>query len=332
MVFYVKESEPTKIYARALWDLSQQLLIYESDSGEINEINECSYQHSNTTIEMVVGNQKLIWLDIATGMTQIMFEAYQIEHGTVMSDECSTPEGFFNLKPCLVKFYGQFTVADKSDWYYYRLDTGEIVPDLLDDPRETVCISTDLHSYGAPFIHDSSLVGSSIHPGITEGTDGHLYYYDFVTDQYVLVRDEQILLANANDYMIFFVRASEPNRVYATLIGDFSREMLIYESEYEINSIRPAGFGCHDNNTLEVLEGNQRLLWIDTVTKNATTIFEAYLLNQAVVHTITVQFRGNYYEYDIELIQFWGQLTKDHVLDSYFYYPDTGMIELDYWL
>ena len=127
-VFFVKEAEPTKIYAAPIADLTQHRVIYESPVGAINFIYTDTYRHWKDVLQFVEGNKRFVWMDLTKGETEVLMEQYYIEKAVL-----SAPREGFLLSPAeswrdfrAIWFVGKLNEDEALEEYTYFIDTGKV--------------------------------------------------------------------------------------------------------------------------------------------------------------------------------------------------------------
>ena len=179
---------------------------------------------------------------------------------------------------------------------------------------------------GSPFTFD----GEETLPTITDDAVkdcvvGHLYYYDYVAQKIYPILSEQVILKNANDTHVFYVKAAEPNRIYMTPKADFTQHAVLYEATYgEVTYLGASPSLQYANKALVFVEGSKRLLWFDLTTGETDVLTEQYYIEIGGVNDSygPVDSWRDYND-----IYFVGKLSEDDPIDEYRYYRDTGIVE-----
>lgn len=119
-MYFVKESEPERLYSVPSTDLSQQTVIYESDFGEINDVYpQGGGVYKDKVVTLTEGNKRMVLLDLTSGEITLTFEACYIENGSF--------EGLKEVdgKPYCdrIVFNGKPTEADRISTYYYWIES-----------------------------------------------------------------------------------------------------------------------------------------------------------------------------------------------------------------
>lgn len=126
-VVFVKEAEPTKIYAAPIADLTQHRVIYESPAGQINMIYTDMNAYWKDVVQFVEDNKRFVWLDLANGEAELIMEQYYIEY----ADPAAIRDGFalpIDSWQAYNRFYfrGKLNEDEPIKEYLYYVDTGEI--------------------------------------------------------------------------------------------------------------------------------------------------------------------------------------------------------------
>lgn len=121
-VFFVLQSEPTKIYSAPLEDLSQHTVLYESDFGAINFFFP-SVESFRNVFQIVEGNKRMVILDIQTMETTVVMEQYYIEKASIeLHPRAESWRDYDNIY-----FVGKLNADDNLTEYLYNARTREII-------------------------------------------------------------------------------------------------------------------------------------------------------------------------------------------------------------
>lgn len=152
----------------------------------------------------------------------------------------------------------------------------------------------------------------------------HLYWVVKSTKECILICDEPIYSRSytTTDAHVYFVKESEPTKIYRTPIGDFANHQLFYESAYgKVNYMSfVSKLDC-----LQFVADEKKFVLLDMATKECTVCMEQYYIEFAYLETVP-------HQEDIELMEwigFFGKPTEDAPQGDYFYYWKTGEIEPD---
>lgn len=152
----------------------------------------------------------------------------------------------------------------------------------------------------------------------------HLYWVVKATKECILICDEPIYSRSytTTDTHVYFVKESEPTKIYRTPIGDFVNHQLFYESAYGkvtyMTFISQIGW-------LEFVADEKKFVSLDMTTKECTVLMEQYYIEHAYLETIPHQEELELREW----IWFHGKPTDDAPQGDYFYYWETGEVEED---
>lgn len=152
----------------------------------------------------------------------------------------------------------------------------------------------------------------------------HLYWVVESTKECILICDEPIYSRSytTTDTHIFFVKESEPTKVFVTAIGDFENHQLFYESAY--GKVTYMTF-ISKLDCLQFVADEKKFVLLDMATKEGTVFMEQYYIEYAYLETVP-------HQEEIEIMEwvgFYGKPTEDAPQGDYFYYWQTGEIELD---
>lgn len=121
-VYFVKASEPTKIYRTPVGNFSEHELVYTSTHGNVSDMTIDTYTiQKDLILQFVADNKKFMILDLNTGEDHFIMEQYYIR-SALFEDGCTDT---WEEQRELV-FYGMPTEEAKDTGYFYDLDTGEI--------------------------------------------------------------------------------------------------------------------------------------------------------------------------------------------------------------
>ncbi len=157
--------------------------------------------------------------------------------------------------------------------------------------------------------------------------EGHLYYIDLKTQEITSICDETIM-AITYDYsgtdLVYYVKASEPKKIYQTNQKDPSSHTVIYESTYGfVNSL-----DCADNITkqkiLQFVADNKKFVVLNLQTSETSLVMEQYYLMSA-------SFEYGIYETwdEHNYVFFRGKLSEGEKIKNYLYSRDTGKVEVE---
>ena len=135
-----------------------------------------------------------------------------------------------------------------------------------------------------------------------EGLIDHLYWVVKYTGESILVCDEPVIDATKTDTNIFFVKKSEPTKVYVTAIGDFKNHEFVCESTYgSVSAIRNY---TNSSTLLQFVADGKKFVVYDMATGESTVLMEQYHINFAVLYCNDDGTWGDWIEFE-------GQHTED---------------------
>lgn len=160
------------------------------------------------------------------------------------------------------------------------------------------------------------------------------YYTNKKTKQVTHITDEQVHIYANNCTHVFYVKNSEPNKIYAAPFGNVAASEVIYEMEAGKITALEMGPFQYQNTALQIVEDNKRLVWLDLLTDESQVLMEQnYLKTAKVIHQPMQSEResnlvkldeGIYYLLDLNIIQFTGKLSNEQEFeDLYWYFRDT---------
>lgn len=127
MVFFVKEAEPTKIYAAPISDLTQHRVVYESQIGAINYLFNETHQIWADVLQFVEGNKRFVWLDLTTSETEVLMEQYYLEKAYLEGFRYGFISPADSWQEYLrIYFYGKLNEGEPIKQYLYYIETGKI--------------------------------------------------------------------------------------------------------------------------------------------------------------------------------------------------------------
>ena len=159
----------------------------------------------------------------------------------------------------------------------------------------------------------------------SEGIIDHLYWVTKSTKECTLICDEPIYSRSytRTDTHIFFVKESEPTKIYVVAKGDFLNHQVFYESTYgNVNDIVVlSSLG----NYLQFVADEKEFFLLDMTTKETTLFMEQYYIESAAIGSAR-DGSGSIFE---EYIVFFGKPTEDAPQGDYYYYWKTGEVITD---
>lgn len=245
-------------------------------------------------------------------------------------------------QPKYIENYKTVSVAEQEDGtlqvnYTMGADNTAYIVTVRPDGKGGYHVLSNLAAQGLPseygthFVYDGNQPLLNKYADLSDCVIGSLYYLDMDTGKTYFVCADEITEKTGNDGNIFFVKADEPTKIYATDRSDFSRHEVIYESQNSPITVRL----LHDtwsytNPILYFVEDNQRFVVLDLVTKESTVLMEQYEITFAYVETV----KGGYYtarvsDLDDMYVYFRGRLNAGEEKRGYLYTVATGEIAED---
>lgn len=173
---------------------------------------------------------------------------------------------------------------------------------------------------GYALIYEGDNPFMNVDPDLSGCTVGHLYWIDIATLAVTAILEEPVLNRVQEGAYVYYVKAAEPTRVYRTLIGDFTQHELIHETIYgkiDHMTIYPG-----IENYLQFVADNKKFVVMEFDTGEETVLMEQYYISFAYMGG-TNGTLGNW-------IWFEGKHAEnDSPYEQYFYYWNTGEIEVD---
>ena len=150
----------------------------------------------------------------------------------------------------------------------------------------------------------------------------HLYWVVRSTKEYTLICDEPVIDYTATDTHVYFVKEAEPTKIYRTPIGDFVNHQLVYESSY--GKVSYMIVISNSTEFLQFVADEKKFVMLDMSTGECTVLMEQYYINNAYMEGTGDGETWNNW------IWFQGKPSESDPPDrQYFYYRDTGEIEVD---
>ena len=226
----------------------------------------------------------------------------------------------------------------------FLLTACQPVPDSESEPTGSTPSSSSITPPSSSAVPATSIPAVDVHdgrafvtygePNVELGPDwvppsdclvDHLYWVIKSTKECILICDEPIFSRSytTTDTHVYFVKESEPTKIYRTPIGDFANHQLFYESTFgKVNYMdivyRLEGY-------LQFVADEKKFVLLDMATKESTVFMEQYYIEFAYLETVP-------HQEDIELrewIGFFGKPTEDAPQGDYFYYWKTGEVKPD---
>ena len=119
-VFFVKNTEPTRVYVTAIGDFENHYLYYESPYGNISFM--IIAHGAEECLLFVVDSKRVYLLEISTRESFFMMEQYHIESAYMVG-----------LTDAFIGFDGRPTADDREGTWSYNRETGECIRNSGDD-------------------------------------------------------------------------------------------------------------------------------------------------------------------------------------------------------
>lgn len=166
-------------------------------------------------------------------------------------------------------------------------------------------------------------------PDVSNCVMDHLYAFDKKTREIRTVCDSPIATFNSDDVCVYYVKAAEPTKIYATPFRTFDRHWLVYESNGgSVSSVFFVPEQFH-NQAIQFVVNNKQHVWLDLITGESKVMMEQYYILQANVDTNSPHYHLPVEKWqDYERIYFVGKLNEEDKLNTYYYYRSTGKTEI----
>ena len=199
--------------------------------------------------------------------------------------------------------------------------SGTVTPPSSSVPA-TSAPAVDVHDGRAFIYYGPQIVVLSPDWRPAEALVDHLYWVVRSTKEYTLICDEPIIAYTATATHVYFVKESEPTRIYRTPIGDFVNHQLVYESSY--GKVSYMIVMSNSTEFLQFVADEKKFVMLDMSTGECTVLMEQYYINNAYMEGTGDGETWNNW------IWFQGKPSESDPPDrQYFYYRDTGEIEVD---
>lgn len=131
------------------------------------------------------------------------------------------------------------------------------------------------------------------------------------TKETIIICNEWVPAFDGYEEHIYFVKESEPTKIYVTAMGDFQNHQLYYESPY--GNITYINFESGVEGYLQFIADEQRFYTLNLSTGETTFLMEQYYMEYAGI----AYWNGN-------MLWFEGRPTADSRMGQYDYDPVTG--------
>ena len=167
---------------------------------------------------------------------------------------------------------------------------------------------------------------------LTNLVEGWLYYVDYETQAITLICEETIVALTEDDFdadFVYYVKASEPTKVYHTNQRNPEAHTMAYESTFgPVNDITISKYAITKQKVLQFVADNKYFVVLDLETRETSLVMEQYFLQSA------------FFEYGIHetwdehnYVFFSGKLGEGEKVKHYLYSRDTNtvVVEEDEW-
>lgn len=157
----------------------------------------------------------------------------------------------------------------------------------------------------------------------SEGIVDHLYWVVKATKEVFVICDEPVAVYECHDPYVYFVKVSEPTKIYRAPVGNFSEHELVYTSTHgSICDMAIDTYTIQKDLILQFVADNKKFMILDLNTGEDHFIMEQYYIRSALFEDGCT----DTWEEQRELV-FYGMPTEGAKDTGYFYYLDTGEVE-----
>ena len=161
---------------------------------------------------------------------------------------------------------------------------------------------------------------------ISKLIEGHLYYIDLNTREITLICDETVVVSVEDDFNAdfeYYVKASEPTKIYRTNPKHPKAHTVIYESTFgPINYIVSDAYAITKQEVLQFVADNKYYVLLDLESGETSLMMEQYYIEYALIA------HGSYDTWnELDLVLFRGKLNEDDKVRTYEYSRSTGAIQ-----
>ena len=159
----------------------------------------------------------------------------------------------------------------------------------------------------------------------TKNEEGHLLYYyakNGKRSEMFVACNEPVECYNDDGVFGYFVKESEPERLYYAPMTNVTTQQVIYESGFgTINFIESHEFQGAQGKYVTLTEGNKRVVLLDLLASEITVLVEVYYVQDAWI----TWFDTGAEEPDVRwVLLFECQPTENDKKSDYSYIPETG--------
>ena len=184
------------------------------------------------------------------------------------------------------------------------------VPPMSSVPA-TSSVPPSIQSTLPPACPSDEISGGYAHNSGSSLDDMRFVWYVNDTKERITICDEWACVYASNDTHVFFVKNTEPTRVYVTAIGDFENHYLYYESPYGNINFMIIAHGAKD--CLLFVVDSKRFYLLEISTRESFFLMEQYHIESVYMVGLTDAFIG-----------FDGRPTADDREGTWSYNRETG--------
>ena len=158
--------------------------------------------------------------------------------------------------------------------------------------------------------------------------EGHLYYIDLNTQEITSICDEAVVAHAEDDFdtdFVYYVKASEPTKVYRTNQRNPEAHTMVYESTFgPVTYITINDYTITKQKILQFVADNKYFVVLDFETGETSLVMEQYYLKSAFFSY------GEYETWDEHnYVFFSGKLSEGEKIKQYLYSIDTDTTEIE---
>ena len=179
---------------------------------------------------------------------------------------------------------------------------------------------------GFAFIFHGRQPTISFEVDLSKLAEGHLYYIDLNTQKITPICDEAVVVSEEDDFNAdfeYYVKASEPTKIYRTNLKDPAVHTVVYESTFgPVNYITISDYAITKQEVLGFVADNKYFVVLDLETGETSLVMEQYYIEYALFA------HGSFDTWnEHDLVLFRGKLNEDDKVRTYEYSRSTGAIQ-----
>ncbi len=187
-------------------------------------------------------------------------------------------------------------------------------------PATSAPVKTPNSNTGYPYIHKESIDSALDEYDLSDCIVGYLYWLDEETYQVTLLLAESISMYSHEGSYIYYVKETEPIKIYRMLITDPAQSEKVLEAQGAVSYLC---FYPGVKNYLQYVVDNKNFSVLDLNTGEEMMLMEQYYINLANMGGKAEGVLGDW-------IWFEGKITEeDKRMEYYFYNRFTGEIVID---